>query len=91
MANDDIITPTKLVGKKIAPIYQYNDLIMAEILDIINYLDTNPLYGPTNTIAPFTGRTDINAWQRSDLYVIHYDDCNVHDMSQQVYYQNFNN
>ena len=37
MANDDVATPTKLLGKKIAPIYEQTDenFIMGESLDII--------------------------------------------------------
>ncbi|GMI17385.1 hypothetical protein TrLO_g9370 [Triparma laevis f. longispina] len=67
LANDDIPTPTALVGKKIAPIYEFkqDDVIMAESLDIIKLIDSDERFGPTNLIQPATGRTDIKAWQKS--------------------------
>lgn len=67
LQNDDIKTPTKLIGKKIAPIFAIpeDDLIMGESLDIIAKLDTDEQFGPTNQILPSTGRTDIKAWQKS--------------------------
>lgn len=45
LANDDIATPTALVGKKVAPIFQYGDIVMGESLDIIAKVDTDPKYG----------------------------------------------
>ncbi|KAL7580747.1 hypothetical protein ACA910_001031 [Epithemia clementina (nom. ined.)] len=63
MANDDITTPTGLVGKKIAPIMQWDSLVMAESLDIVQHLDQDPRLGPTHSIAPFTGRQDLKIWQ----------------------------
>ena len=65
MANDDVTTPTELVGKKIAPILQYGDVTMAESLDIIDLLDQDPNCGPTNYFQPDTGRSDLKAWQKS--------------------------
>lgn len=67
MANDDIPTPTNLLGKKIAPIFEIpeDDLIMGESLDIIAKIDSDPRFGPTNSILPATDRTDIKAWQKS--------------------------
>lgn len=67
LANDDIPTPTKLVGKKIAPIFEFpaDDLIMAESMDIVNLIDNDERFGPTNFIAPATGRSDIKEWQKS--------------------------
>jgi len=67
LANDDIPTPTKLVGKKIAPIFALpvDDLIMGESLDIIKLVDEDPRFGPVGQIKPATGRTDIKAWQKS--------------------------
>lgn len=67
MANDDIPTPTKLVGKKIAPIFALpeDNLIMAESMDIVNLVENDPRFGPCNVIRPATGRTDIKDWQKS--------------------------
>lgn len=45
LANDDIATPTALVGKKVAPIFQAGELVMGESLDIIAKVDTDPKYG----------------------------------------------
>eukprot|EP00522_Entomoneis_paludosa_P009654 CAMPEP_0172449072 /NCGR_PEP_ID=MMETSP1065-20121228/7882_1 /TAXON_ID=265537 /ORGANISM="Amphiprora paludosa, Strain CCMP125" /LENGTH=299 /DNA_ID=CAMNT_0013200671 /DNA_START=142 /DNA_END=1041 /DNA_ORIENTATION=+ len=63
LANDDVETPTKLIGKKMAPIMEWGDLIMPESMDIINYVDQDERCGPTNYIAPATGRQDIKEWQ----------------------------
>jgi hypothetical protein len=54
LANDDVATPTKLVGKKIAPIFEWPEekLIMSESLDIIAKVDTDERFGPTNLLAP---------------------------------------
>ena len=59
MENDDIDTPTALVGKKIAPIWVDEDGPMNESLDIIAKMD------PEGKIAPASGRTDLKAWQKS--------------------------
>mmetsp|Transcript_19633 Transcript_19633/g.48191 ORF Transcript_19633/g.48191 Transcript_19633/m.48191 type:complete len:273 (-) Transcript_19633:334-1152(-) len=65
MANDDVDTPTAMVGKKIAPIFVHGDVgPMPESLDIIEYVDSNPAYGPTGVIRPASGRTDFKAWQK---------------------------
>jgi len=67
LANDDIATPTGLVGKKIAPIFKYpgDDLVMAESLDIIKLVEGKEEFGPTEVLKPASGRTDIKAWQKS--------------------------
>lgn len=67
LANDDVPTPTKLVGKKIAPIFSIpeDDFIMMESLDIIEKVEGDERYGVTNVIKPATGRTDLKAWQKS--------------------------
>mmetsp|Transcript_5699 Transcript_5699/g.12933 ORF Transcript_5699/g.12933 Transcript_5699/m.12933 type:complete len:301 (-) Transcript_5699:336-1238(-) len=67
LANDDIDTPTGLVGKKIAPIFELPDekLIMTESLDIITKIDTEESFGPTSQILPTSGRKDIKAWQKA--------------------------
>jgi glutaredoxin 2 len=66
MGNDDVATPTAMVGKKIAPILEdpASGTVMAESLDICDFFDKDEKYGPTALIAPATGRTDIKAWQK---------------------------
>ena len=65
LANDDIPTPTALVGKKIAPIFQYaqENIVMPESLDIIKFVDSNSKFGPPNLFKPMSNRKDINEWQ----------------------------
>ena len=65
-ANDDVDTPTKLVGKKIAPIFEYSDVIppMPESLDIIKKIDSDPTFGPINFFKPASNRVDIAEWQK---------------------------
>jgi len=58
MGNDDVETPTALIGKKIAPIWEDEDGAMAESLDIIAKID------PEGTFAPASGRTDLKGWQK---------------------------
>jgi glutaredoxin 2 len=67
MANDDVATPTSLVGKKIAPIFEYTPLsiCMAESMDIIQLIDNTNEFGPIQMIQPSTDRTDIQQWQKS--------------------------
>jgi len=67
LANDDITTPTKLVGKKIAPIFAIpeDNLVMGESLDIIEKVDSDDRFGSTGQILPATGRKDFKAWQKS--------------------------
>ena len=79
LANDDIPTPTKLIGKKIAPIFtdEINGVKMGESLDIIEFVDNDPKYGTTGMFKSATGRTDIKDWQKkvkatnSMMYVPH--------------------
>jgi len=59
MGNDDVETPTAMVGKKIAPIWVDEEGPMAESLDIIAKFDAG------GQIAPASGRTDLKAWQKS--------------------------
>mmetsp|Transcript_2803 Transcript_2803/g.7038 ORF Transcript_2803/g.7038 Transcript_2803/m.7038 type:complete len:266 (+) Transcript_2803:60-857(+) len=59
LANDDVETPTSLVGKKIAPIWVDADGPMMESLDIIGKVDTEGYFKPAS------GRTDLKAWQKS--------------------------
>lgn len=64
LANDDVVTPTKLVGKKVAPILQWNDLILPESMEIVKFLDEDERFGPTHLIAPATERQDLKEWQQ---------------------------
>ena len=64
LANDDIPTPTALVGKKVAPIFQVlNEYVMPESLDIIAKVDSDPRFGTPGLFKPMSGREDIKAWQ----------------------------
>lgn len=63
-ANDDVPTPTALVGKKIAPIFQDGALIMPESLDIIKMVDSDAKYGPPGFFKPSSGRADLKAWEK---------------------------
>lgn len=67
LANDDIPTPTALVGKKIAPIFQSipDNLAMPESLDIIAKVDSDPAYGQIGIFKPMSGRADIKNWQNA--------------------------
>eukprot|EP00531_Pseudo-nitzschia_arenysensis_P019492 CAMPEP_0116143878 /NCGR_PEP_ID=MMETSP0329-20121206/15684_1 /TAXON_ID=697910 /ORGANISM="Pseudo-nitzschia arenysensis, Strain B593" /LENGTH=330 /DNA_ID=CAMNT_0003639225 /DNA_START=130 /DNA_END=1122 /DNA_ORIENTATION=- len=72
MSNDDVHTPTSLIGKKIAPIMEFpsfgsddEDLIMKESMDIIEFIENDERFGPTNVLLPASGRTDLKAWQNS--------------------------
>lgn len=67
LANDDIKAPTKLIGKKIAPIFEIpeDNLIMGESLDIIAKVDSDERFGTTQTLKPASSRTDLKEWQKS--------------------------
>ena len=67
MANDDVKTPTALIGKKMAPILEWKEagVCMGESLDIIELLDNDARLGPTGVIRPATGRKDLKEWQSS--------------------------
>jgi len=41
------------------------DLIMMESMDIIEYLENDERFGPTNIIRPASERTDLKEWQKS--------------------------
>lgn len=42
-----------------------DSLVMAESMDIVNLVEGDERFGPTNVIKPATDRTDIKAWQKS--------------------------
>ncbi|CEL94178.1 unnamed protein product [Vitrella brassicaformis CCMP3155] len=69
MANDDIETPTHLIGKKMAPILEVRGrrpgegLIMPESLDIVKYIDESEEIGAgLPLLKPFSGRSDLKEW-----------------------------
>jgi glutaredoxin 2 len=63
LANDDVDTPTRLVGRKVVPIFQADggDAV-PESMDICRAVDADPRYGPTGMFRPLSGRTDIAQW-----------------------------
>jgi GrxB family glutaredoxin len=61
IANDDIETPTSLIGKVMVPILQFNGVVMGESLDIVARLDNDPVFGPINCIKPATGRSELKS------------------------------
>jgi glutaredoxin 2 len=68
LANDDVDTPTSLIGKKAVPIFEYQDpngkkTVMPESLDIISKVDSDSLFGPTGVFKPMSKRADWSAWQ----------------------------
>lgn len=67
LANDDVATPTSLIGRKLVPILQpggVNDArgARAESLDIVKLIDSDSRYGPVHTILPKSPRTDLDNW-----------------------------
>uniref|UniRef100_A0A7S4AN15 GST N-terminal domain-containing protein n=2 Tax=Pseudo-nitzschia australis TaxID=44445 RepID=A0A7S4AN15_9STRA len=77
MANDDIHTPTAMVGKKIAPIMRFpsdnsddEDMLMMESMDIIEFIENDERFGPTNVLKPASGRTDLKEWQNSVKFLL---------------------
>jgi len=65
LANDDVPTPTKLIGKKAAPILEIpaDAFAMPESMDIVKKIDEDPAFGPS-VLKPASDRTDIKAWQK---------------------------
>lgn len=77
MANDDVHTPTAMVGKKIAPIMRFppentdeEDMLMMESMDIIEFIENDERFGPTNVLKPASGRTDLKEWQNSIKFLL---------------------
>lgn len=65
LMNDDVSTPTALVGKKVVPIFQPEGPLgpsLVESLDIVKFIDSDSRFGETNMIRPSSGRTDISLW-----------------------------
>ncbi|GKY92097.1 hypothetical protein MPSEU_000181100 [Mayamaea pseudoterrestris] len=67
LANDDVKTPTALIGKKIAPIFEWKEanIVMPESMDIIKLIDSDERFGAPHLIKPSSGRTDLKDWQSS--------------------------
>lgn len=64
LANDDVATPTSLIGKKMVPIFEYKPkgILMGESLDIVKLIDNDAEFGPVGQIRPFSGRKDLADW-----------------------------
>lgn len=65
LANDDVDTPTALVGKKVVPIFESHGAggpAVMESMDICVAVDMDARYGPPGRFAPATGRADLDAW-----------------------------
>jgi len=66
LANDDVATPTALVGKKIAPIFEWPEggiNAMPESLDIIALIDKDARFGTPGFFKPMSGRAELKDWQ----------------------------
>lgn len=62
LLNDDVETPTSLVGRKMVPIFQPDGpdgKAMGESLDICKLVNEDPRFGQTSSIRLSSGRTDI--------------------------------
>lgn len=65
LMNDDVDTPTSLVGKKVVPIWQPKGAAgesVMESLDICKAVDGDTTYGPTGVFKPASDRSDISGW-----------------------------
>jgi len=66
LQNDDVVTPTKLIGKKVLPILE-DDAVptaskgMGESLDIVKFIEDQS--GRT-LLQPASGREDLKAWNK---------------------------
>ncbi|CAM9802501.1 unnamed protein product [Scytosiphon promiscuus] len=67
LSNDDIETPSAMVGKKVVPILELgkpgsdDHEVMKESMDIVKRLDEDPQFGPP-ALAPRVERKDIDDW-----------------------------
>mmetsp|Transcript_72704 Transcript_72704/g.189143 ORF Transcript_72704/g.189143 Transcript_72704/m.189143 type:complete len:291 (+) Transcript_72704:90-962(+) len=66
LMNDDVVTPTKLIGKKVLPVLEQGSEAMGESLDIVKKVDEAD--GPV--LKPSVDRQDIAAWQNANAMVI---------------------
>ncbi|CAN8063260.1 unnamed protein product [Agarophyton chilense] len=65
LANDDVSTPTALVGRKVVPIFQPDGPsgpAYPESLDICAAVDTDSRFGDSALLKPASQRTDITRW-----------------------------
>lgn len=62
LMNDDVVTPTKMTGKKVLPILEMDGEAMGESLDIVAKIDAvrRPI------LRAAAGRTDIEGWLREN-------------------------
>ena len=58
LMNDDVVTPTKMTGKKVLPILEMEGQAMSESLDIVSKIDA--IGGPV--LAKAADRKDIDQW-----------------------------
>lgn len=47
-----------------------DDLIMKESMDIIEYIENDERFGPTNVLRSASGRTDLKEWQNSVKFML---------------------
>ncbi|PXF39990.1 Glutaredoxin 2 [Gracilariopsis chorda] len=65
LANDDVTTPTALVGRKVVPIFQPQGTggpAQPESLDICKHVDNDPRFGAPGLLKSATPRDDIAKW-----------------------------
>ena len=60
--NDDVVTPTKMTGKKVLPILEMDGEAMGESLDIVAKIDAIG----TPILAKAADRQDINQWLKDN-------------------------
>jgi len=76
LMNDDVDTPTALVGKKMVPILtlgrpgEAGYEVLKESLDIVARIDSDPQFGPPGVIKAASERTDIDEWIKKGKVVM---------------------
>jgi len=65
LLNDDVVTPTKLIGKKVLPVLEEGGEAMGESLDIVEKID-----GAEPLLKPAADRQDIKDWQQKNAMLI---------------------
>jgi len=65
LLNDDVVTPTKMIGKKVLPILEEGGEAMGESLDIVEKID-----GLEPLLKPAASREDIKRWQQTNAMLI---------------------
>ena len=59
LMNDDVVTPTRMIGKKVLPIMEIDGEAMGESLDIVSKVDA---LDDTPILSKAAGRKDISTW-----------------------------